>query len=120
MPGLEKNRELCARNSRMRYAQCRQDCVLPRMSTDISSPEAKAESLEASGNMNRVWVESGLFLYRRGLITRCPFHTYTASVCGLASFPRKRESFPGYPLSPGHPAPSMTCRDGLSTLPGHG
>ncbi len=76
----------------MRHAQCRQDCVLPRMSTDISSPEAKAESLEASGNMNRVWVESGLFLYRRGLITRCPFHTYTASVCGLASFPRKRES----------------------------
>jgi hypothetical protein len=26
----------------------------------------------------------------------------------------------GYPLSPGHPVPSMTCRDGLSTLPGHG
>jgi hypothetical protein len=26
----------------------------------------------------------------------------------------------GYPLSPGHPAPSITCRDGLSTLPGHG
>ena len=25
----------------------------------------------------------------------------------------------GYPLSPGHPAPSMTCRDGLSPLPGH-
>ena len=23
---------------------------------------------------------------------RCPFHKYTASVCGLASFPRKRES----------------------------
>jgi hypothetical protein len=23
---------------------------------------------------------------------RCPFHTYTASPCGLASFPRKRES----------------------------
>src|SRR2546426_12344994 len=24
--------------------------------------------------------------------TRCPFHKYTASACGLASFPRKRES----------------------------
>ena len=24
--------------------------------------------------------------------TRCPFHKYTASSCGLASFPRKRES----------------------------
>src|SRR5439155_26708354 len=23
---------------------------------------------------------------------RCPFHTYTASACGLVSFPRKRES----------------------------
>ena len=26
----------------------------------------------------------------------------------------------GYPLSPGHPASSITCRDGLTTLPGHG
>jgi len=25
-------------------------------------------------------------------LTRCPFHKYTASACGLASFPRKRES----------------------------
>ncbi len=25
-------------------------------------------------------------------MTRCPFHKYTASSCGLASFPRKRES----------------------------
>src|SRR2546422_1541132 len=24
--------------------------------------------------------------------SRCPFHKYTASACGLASFPRKRES----------------------------
>jgi hypothetical protein len=29
-------------------------------------------------------------------------------------------AYDGYPLKPGHPAPSMTCRDGLSTLPGHG
>src|SRR5713101_7743502 len=26
------------------------------------------------------------------VMTRCPFHKYTASSCGLASFPRKRES----------------------------
>jgi len=26
----------------------------------------------------------------------------------------------GDPLSPGHSAPSMTCREGLTTLPGHG
>jgi type I restriction enzyme S subunit len=26
----------------------------------------------------------------------------------------------GYPLSPGHFVSSMTCRDGLTTLPGHG
>ena len=26
----------------------------------------------------------------------------------------------GYPLKPGHPAPSITCREGLTTLPGHG
>ena len=26
----------------------------------------------------------------------------------------------GYPLSPGHPVSSMTCREGLTTLPGHG
>ena len=26
------------------------------------------------------------------MTTSCPFHTYTASACGLASFPRKRES----------------------------
>jgi uncharacterized protein with GYD domain len=25
-------------------------------------------------------------------VARCPFHKYTASPCGLASFPRKRES----------------------------
>ena len=25
----------------------------------------------------------------------------------------------GYPLSPGHHAPSITCRDGLTTLPWH-
>ena len=25
-----------------------------------------------------------------------------------------------YPLSPGHSAPSMSCREGLTTLPGHG
>ena len=23
----------------------------------------------------------------------------------------------GYPLNPGHPAPSITCREGLTTLP---
>jgi ABC-type Mn2+/Zn2+ transport system ATPase subunit len=26
----------------------------------------------------------------------------------------------GYPLSPGQPALSMTCHEGLTTLPGHG
>ena len=26
----------------------------------------------------------------------------------------------GYPLRPGHPASSITCREGLTTLPGHG
>jgi hypothetical protein len=26
----------------------------------------------------------------------------------------------GYPLSPGHFVPSMTCREGLTTLPWHG
>jgi hypothetical protein len=29
-------------------------------------------------------------------------------------------SLTGYPLSPGHSAPSITCREGLTTLPGHG
>ena len=26
----------------------------------------------------------------------------------------------GYPFNAGHAAPSMTCREGLTTLPGHG
>jgi hypothetical protein len=26
----------------------------------------------------------------------------------------------GYQFKPGHPAPSMTCREGLTALPGHG
>jgi hypothetical protein len=26
----------------------------------------------------------------------------------------------GHPFNAGHPAPSMTCRDGLTVLPGHG
>jgi hypothetical protein len=26
----------------------------------------------------------------------------------------------GYRFKPGHPAPSITCRDGLTALPGHG
>ena len=30
-------------------------------------------------------------------IARCPFHKYTASPCGLASFPRTRESRRGAP-----------------------
>jgi membrane associated rhomboid family serine protease len=30
------------------------------------------------------------------------------------------EPFFGYPFNAGHAAPSMTCREGLTTLPGHG
>src|SRR5438552_9883849 len=30
--------------------------------------------------------------WERSALARCPFHTYTASACGLALFPRTRES----------------------------
>ena len=33
---------------------------------------------------------------------------------------RPKGSRSGYPLSPGQPALSMTCHEGLTTLPGHG
>jgi hypothetical protein len=34
--------------------------------------------------------------------------------------PRHNNVSSGYPLSPGHPVSSITCREGLTTLPGHG
>jgi hypothetical protein len=30
------------------------------------------------------------------------------------------EAMEGHPFKPGHPDPSMTCREGLTTLPGSG
>jgi hypothetical protein len=56
----------------LRFQRC-QDCGTWR--------HMPRESCAACGSFNWSWERS-----------RCPFHKSTASACGLASFPRKRES----------------------------
>jgi hypothetical protein len=97
----------------------------------------RGEWFERMGDTNRNHSEATR-IYRQGVQWVPEWHQLWVKALGAASLlgedvswataaieeyttnraSKLRES--GYPLSPGHPAPSMPCREGLSTLPGHG
>ena len=45
---------------------------------------------------------------------------FPTNTAGMRLYERQGFTTVGHPFNAGHPAPSSTCREGLTTLPGHG
>ena len=88
----------------------------------IKPSGARWTALSSQESLASATRERGLGVSLKARINACArcWKTWVSEVLPSQLLLTKGMPPSGHPFNAGHPAPSSTCREGLTTLPGHG